>query len=102
MKSIAQEFTLDVYRRKEEGLHWMRGNFTDNEAQYNFDYELDYDYDGSEKFWKVILYTVLLLDDDGRVCGCMSPEKKKDLKIEIAGALNSVGLDMDIHVANGE
>ena len=70
MKSIAQEFALEVQERKDRGLVWTWGRF-ESDGPIGFDYELwkGYDDGTGESEWTVSIESIQVFNEDGDVCG---------------------------------
>jgi hypothetical protein len=91
MKSIAQEFALDVQERKDRGKTFMWGRF-DSDGPEGFDYELDYEYEGEEKYWSVNIDSIQRHNEMGDVCGWYTKKQLEAFIIEANDELNKVGL----------
>ena len=69
MKSIAQEFALEVQERLDLSGHVSYGHFDSGQEPMGFHFNLDHGWDGHDKYWFVTIDDIEIYNDMGETVG---------------------------------
>lgn len=88
MKSIAQEFALEVQERKDRGKIWDWGYFDSGQEPMGFDYEVFWHYDGDVRHFFVDIEDIEIYNDMAEVVGHYDKKQLAEFIAEANEQLN--------------